>query len=101
MSESHNHGSDLPAPADLSGVVLSPEMEDLAERIAENTHNVWMQARLRDGWRWGPERSDRLRETPCLVPYDQLPADERAYDQAVAINAVKLTIALGYRIERD
>ncbi len=100
MNDTHDPAS-LPRPADLTGIELSPEMQALAERIAENTHNVWMRARLDEGWRWGPERSDRLLETPCLVPYEELPEGERAYDRAVAVNALKLALSLGYRVSRE
>ena len=88
----------LPAPIDTSGEALSPELIRLTERMAENAHNVWMQGRLREGWRWGPERSDARLETPCLVPYDQLPEGEKEYDRAVATETLKLIQRLGFDI---
>ena len=88
----------LPRPVDLTDIELTSELARLAERIAENTHNVWMQQRLRDGWRFGPNRDDLLQETPCLVPYGELPEGEQAYDRAVAVQAVKLILRLGYDI---
>ena len=30
-----------PAPLDLSAVELSSKMEELVDKLAENTHNVW------------------------------------------------------------
>ncbi len=98
MTNSTDPRNALPRPVDLTDIELTPELNRLAERIAENTHNVWMELRLRDGWRRGPNRDDRLRETPCLVPYGELPEGERAYDRAVAMQAVKMILHLGYDI---
>ena len=94
----HRREADLPRPIDTSGQRLSPELMQLTELMAENAHNVWMQARLRDGWRWGPERSDARRETPCLIPYDELPDSEKAYDRDMAVETLKLIQHLGFDI---
>lgn len=42
-----------PQPLDVANVVLSSKMEDLIEILAENTHNVWAQARIKDGFTYG------------------------------------------------
>ena len=67
----------VPSPADLSGVELPGGLEELTELIAENVHEVWAAARVREGWIWGPERNDRERKHPCLVPYAELPEEEK------------------------
>ncbi len=88
-----------PNPLDTSEVRLDPGLTDLTERLAENTHEIWAQQRLSDGWRYGPNRSDASKEHPCLVPYGQLPEKEREYDRRTALEAIKMLLALGYRIE--
>lgn len=88
-----------PNPIDTSRAKLSDQVRDLTERLAENTHDLWAAQRIADGWKYGPERNDQRKETPCLVPYDQLPDSEREYDRLTAMETLKAIIALGYRIE--
>lgn len=88
----------VPKPMDTSDVVLPPELTELTEEIAENVHEVWAQARVREGWVYGPERSDAAKTTPCLVPYDELPEIEKAYDRNTALQTLKLITKLGYTI---
>jgi hypothetical protein len=89
-----------PRPIDTSGVTLPHDVESLIDRLARNVHETWAEHRMRDGWRFGPRRSDAKKEHPSLVPYDALDADEQAYDLSVARGLVSAMIALGYRIER-
>ena len=35
-----------------------------------------------------------------LVPYSELPESEKEYDRRTALGALKLILALGYRIEK-
>lgn len=89
-----------PAPLDLSNVALPDSLLELTEAIAENTHEVWAQGRLSEGWTYGPERDDAQKKHPDLVPYANLPEIEKEYDRATAMNAIKLIVKLGYRIEK-
>ncbi len=90
-----------PNPIDTSDVKLDPEIEALGEMLAINTHEVWAQNRLDDGWVWGPVRDDEKMSHPCLVPYDQLPEREKDYDRATSVQALKLIIKLGYKIVKE
>ena len=89
-----------PSPIDTSDVELSPEVTELAEMLARNTHEIWSQNRLDDGWVYGECRDDTLRTHPCLVPYDELPERERDYDRATSIEALKLITKLGFKITK-
>ena len=90
----------LPRPIDTSQVALDDRQRLLVEKLAANAHDVWAQKRLADGWRLGPERNDRAKTHPCLVPYPSLPESEKDYDRALVEEAIKAAIALGYRIEK-
>ena len=70
----------IPKPIDTSNIVLPAELLQLTEKIAENVHEVWSAERLSQGWRYGKERDDVLKMTPCLVPYSELPESEKEYD---------------------
>ena len=91
----------LPKPIDTSDVVLPEELTELAEMIARNVHDVWAEGRIEDGWTYGPERNDDLRQTPCLVDYDDLSEEEKDFDRNTAMGTLKLIIKLGYRIEKS
>lgn len=90
----------LPNPIDTSSVSLEPELLCLAERLAENTHDVWAAERLAQGWKYGPCRRDDTKEHPCLIPYEMLPEEEKVYDRNTAMETLKAVSALGYRISR-
>ena len=90
----------IPAPLDTSGVRLPKELDALAESIARNVHEVWAQNRIAEGWTYGPVRNDTLRQTPCLVPYEDLPEEEKAYDRNTAFGTLKYIVAAGFRIEK-
>ena len=89
-----------PEPCDVSGVELSEELLRLTERIAENVHEVWSAGRIAEGWSYGETRDDAKKQTPCLVPYAELPESEKEFDRSTAMNTLKLVVALGYRIEK-
>ena len=89
-----------PKPADTSHVQLPRELEALMEQIAQNVHENWSAGRLAEGWTYGAVRDDEKKTTPCLVPYDELPVEEKDYDRTTAAQTLKLILALGYRIEK-
>ena len=39
-----------PGPIDLNHVKLTPNQNQLVEKLAENGHNVWARDRVRQGW---------------------------------------------------
>ena len=90
-----------PCPADVAGVELPAELEALAEAISKNVHEVWAQSRMEQGWAYGEERSDALKQHPCLVPYEELPEVEKAYDRDTALGTLKLICKLGFKISKE
>ena len=80
---------------------LPDALEPLVEAMAENVHNVWMQGRLAQGWTWGTERSDLRKEHPCLVPYQELPDEEKEYDRRTAKATIAFILSQGYKISRS
>ena len=43
----------LPRPLDLESVRLEGKLEGLVTRLAENCHEVWAAARIKQGWTYG------------------------------------------------
>lgn len=89
-----------PNPIDTKDVTLPSELLDLTEQIAENVHEVWAKNRINEGWSYGEVRDDSKKQTPCLVPYAELPEIEKAYDRNTAFETIKLIIKLGYKISK-
>ena len=75
----------IPQPLDTSDIQLPIELNELVEQMAKNVHEVWAQTRIEQGWTYGAERNDTLKQHPCLVPYEDLPEEERVYDRNTAI----------------
>ena len=86
-----------PRPLDTSRIQLSEDVLALAEVFAENNHEVWARERVKQGWTYGSKRDDATKQHPCLIPYKDLPPDERLMDQMSAIETIKTLISLGYR----
>lgn len=87
-----------PKPIDLSNVELPQELNELREALAENAHDVWAVERMAQGWKYGLKRDDDKKETPCMVPYSQLPESEKKFDRDMAESSLKLVKAIGYDI---
>jgi len=90
----------MPHPIATADVELAVDILELTELPARNAHEVWAQQRMAEGWKYGPSRNDATREHPCLIPYDDLPESERDYDRKMALETLKVILALGYRMEK-
>lgn len=44
------------------------------------SHESWLAEKARDGWQYGPVKDPDRKLHPCFVPYDELPAEQRAKD---------------------
>ncbi|MBO5942677.1 MAG: Ryanodine receptor Ryr [Bacteroidales bacterium] len=91
----------VPQPVDTSDVQLPQELSELVEKMAKNVHEVWAQSRISQGWTYGPERNDALKHHPCLVPYEDLPEVEKAYDRDTALGTLKFIVKAGFKITKD
>ena len=70
-------------------------------RNARRRSEVWAKARIDEGWTYGEKRDDIHKKHPCLVPYDELPEEEKEYDRNTAMNTIKMVKKLGFRIEKE
>ena len=91
----------VPQPMDTNDIQLPEELNVLIEQMAKNVHEVWAQNRMEQGWTYGVERSDVLRQHPCLIPYEELPEIEKAYDRNTALGTLKLISKLGFKISKE
>lgn len=91
----------VPQPMDISDVQLLDELSELVEKLAKNVHDVWAQSRIKQGWTYGLERNDDLKHHPCLVPYEDLPEIEKAYDRDTALSTLKFIVKAGFKISKE
>lgn len=89
-----------PRPIDTSDIELDGGIMQLAELLARNTHEIWAQERIEQGWRYGEFRNDEKKEHPCLVPYELLPESEKVYDRNSSMETLKAICSLGYKITK-
>lgn len=81
-------------------IPLPEELSALAEALAEDVHNAWARERIRAGWTYGKKRNDELKQTPLLVPYQQLPESEKDVDRATATVTLQGILRLGFEIRK-
>lgn len=57
---------------------------------AAQLHQSWVNEKLRDGWRWGAVKDAEKKEHPCMVPYSDLPLEQKVKDHLfnAVLNAV-------------
>ena len=91
----------VPQPMDTGDIQLPEELNVLIEQMAKNVHEVWAESRIEQGWTYGNERSDALKQHPGLIPYEELPEVEKAYDRDTALGTLKLISKLGFKIIKE
>lgn len=53
-----------------SGLTMKPE----------DSHNSWMDEKRRDGWIYGETKDPQKKTHPCMVPYSNLPLEQKTKD---------------------
>lgn len=71
---------------------------DVMERLAEAAHKVWMEGKLRDGWKYGPVTNKQNKIHSCLVPYSQLSEADKESDRDMVRGIPQIIAAAGYKI---
>lgn len=89
-----------PKPIDTQTVNLTPEMSELVETLARNTHDVWARRRISGGWKYGSRQDAKQKKHPDLVPYDELSETEKQLDRDTVTEVLKVLVALGYGLKR-
>lgn len=63
----------------------------------EEQHQLWLDQKQADGWKYGEVKDPEVKTHPCFVPYEQLPVAQRAKDyifRAVAQQTLIATLAV-------
>lgn len=67
-----------PEPSSIT--VDQQKYADLATGFAKRQHEQWMDARVKEGWRFGQKMSEEDRTHPLLRPWEELPDRYRKVD---------------------
>ena len=63
------------------------------EATPEDSHANWLKTKKAQGWTYGRVKNADLKQSPCMVAYDQLPLEQRVKDSlfmAALENALRL-----------
>ena len=65
----------------------------------EQSHQLWLNEKLATGWTHGPVKDEAKKEHPCMVPYSELPPEQRIKDELFTETVRIMTSAL-WRVPR-
>ena len=86
-------------PLASKDVVLSRSVIALVDSIAQNSHAVWAKNKIAQGFVYGNDvNSLDIKQSPLLVPYENLPAKERVANRRQARQMLKAVFSLDFRI---
>ena len=70
------------------------------ELLARMEHERWQAEREAGGWKLAAEKNEARKQTPYLVPYDDLPEDVKEYDRAAVRGIPAFLAEVGLSVVR-
>jgi len=71
-----NDAPDWQRESAINGVLFHLENDVTPEQSHEN----WMREKVAAGWTYGPVKDPEKKQHPCMVPYHDLPLEQRTKD---------------------
>jgi hypothetical protein len=98
---------DIPAKLAAAGYIMIPARSneppfnfpgEPLEILAEAEHERWMQSKRDDGWAYAPQTDKVKRLHNCLVPWKELPENEKEKDRDLVRGIPMVLARAGYAI---
>ena len=86
-------------PAQGSEARFSFSAEEI-ETMAVMEHERYLKAKIEAGWTWGPESDSAKKVNKALVPWEELPQEERKKDHDLVSGIPEIVARAGYTIAR-
>jgi hypothetical protein len=71
------------------------------EQLAQQEHIRWMDDKLANGWRYGPEREDAHKIHDQIKPWEELDDENRQWDRDAVLELPAAIELAGFKIERQ
>lgn len=75
--------------------------KETIEKLAEAAHDVWMEGKIRDGWKFAAITDKTAKEHVCLVPYSELSDGDKQSDRDLVVGIPAILEKAGYTIVSD
>jgi hypothetical protein len=79
----------------MNNIVKDMDQETL-EKLAEAAHKVWMEGKLRGGWKYGPVTDKTTKTHNCLISYNELTEADKESDRDMVRGIPRILAAAGY-----
>lgn len=96
-------GFSVQVPTDLSSPVdgsIPTEVRQFEEFLAEAVHDAWAEWRLRHGWKFCPSYCPTKHTHPSLVPYSELPDNEKQQYREISAFALDFIVKRGWKVSK-
>ena len=74
--------------------------DEEVEHLAEKEHERWMKNKIATGWVQGDKRDDAKKIHTCILPWDELPEDEKNKDRTTILKMPEVLSKVGLIINR-
>lgn len=81
--------------AEMKSSVMEGVVGILAGKTPAESHEAWCEFKREHGWTYGEVKDENARTHPCLVPYKDLPPDQKLKDQVFQAVVMGLAQAFG------
>lgn len=88
------------SPSDTGDPHVPEILETLLDVLSEEEHDLWMDFKLQQGWRYGEEKNEEARIHNCLVPFDQLKEEDRQKTRNSVRDFPRVVALAGFKIVR-
>jgi hypothetical protein len=75
-----------------------PKGEEDLELLSRMEHERWMKAKLKAGWAYAPETNKPKKHHSALIPWEDLPENEKDKDRNLIRAIPRLLTEIGYTV---